>query len=126
MTRLRTDMLVGAVLRQASAELIDCVMLRRGNAEAGAILIHIDALNGRHQLLARSLDFDGNYSWRPVVGGEDGDGWADREAVETRLAREMDIDPDAFVLVVQDSRGRNPFDLIQQSGQAGNPRHDRV
>ena len=112
MTRLRTDMLVSAVLRQASAELIDCVMLRRGNAEAGAILLHIDALNGRHQLLARSLDFDGNYSWRPVVGGEDGDGWADREAVETRLAREMDIDPDAFVLAVQDSRGRNPFDLI--------------
>ena len=112
MTRLKTDMLVGAVLRQASAELIDCVMLRRGNAEAGAILLHIDALDGRHQLLARSLDFDGNYSWRPVLAGEDGDGWVTGDALEARLAREMDIDPDAFVLAVQDRQARNPFDLV--------------
>ena len=112
MTRVRTDMLVSAVLRQASAELVDCVMLRRGNAEAGAILLHIDALDGRHQLLARVLDFDGNYSWRPVVAGGDGSCWAARETVEARLAREMDIDPDAFVLAVQDRQGRNPFDLV--------------
>jgi len=112
MTRLKSDMLVAAAVRLASAELIDIVVVRRGNAEAGAILVHIDALDGRHRLLARSLDFDGNYGWRPVVAGEAGDGWAGRDAVEARLAREMDIDPDAYVLGVQDSRGRNPFDLL--------------
>ena len=112
MTRLKTDMLVGAAIRCAGAELIDCVMLRRGNADAGAILVHIDALDGRHRLLARVLDFDGNYGWRPVLAGPEGDGWADRESVETRLSREMEIDPDAFVLEVQDRQGRNPFDLL--------------
>lgn len=111
-SRLKTDMLVAAALRVAMSELIDCVVLRRGNAEAGAILIHIDRLDGSHSLLARALEFDGSYAWRPVVGGVDGDGWSDRDAVEARLARELEIDPDAYVLAVQDARGRNPFDLL--------------
>ena len=51
-------------------------------------------------------------AWRPVVAGVGGDGWAERDAVETRLARELEIDPDAYVLAVQDARGRNPFDLL--------------
>lgn len=112
MSRLKTDMLVAAAIRTATTELIDCVVIRRGNADAGAILVHIDALDGRHRLLARSLDLDGTYSWRPVVAGEAGDGWADSEAVQTRLARETDIDPDAWILGIQDARGRNPFDLL--------------
>ena len=112
MTRLKTEMLVGAAIRCAGAELIDCVMLRRGNADAGAILVHIDALAGRHKLLARALEFDGSYGWRPVVAGPEGDGWASREAVEARLQREMEIDPDAYVLEIQDRHGRNPFDLL--------------
>lgn len=112
MTRLKTDMLVAAAIRTATTELIDCVVIRRGNAEAGAILVHIDALDGRHRLLARSLDFDGSYIWRPVVAGDTGDGWVDGETVDTRLAREREIDPDAWILGIQDARGRNPFDLL--------------
>ena len=82
-SRLKTDMLVAAALRIAMSELIDCVVLRRGNADAGAILVHIDRLDGGHMLLARALEFDGSYAWRPVVAGADGDGWAERDAVET-------------------------------------------
>ena len=111
-SRLKTDMLVAAALRIAMSELIDCVVLRRGNADAGAILVHIDRLDGGHMLLARVLEFDGSYAWRPVVAGVGGDGWAERDAVETRLARELEIDPDAYVLAVQDARGRNPFELV--------------
>ena len=112
MARMKTEMLVSAALRVAGGELIDCVVLRRGNAEAGAILVHIDALDGRHRLLARALEFDGTYGWRPVVAGPDNDGWAPSDAVEARLRREMEIDPDAWVLAIQDTRARNPFDLL--------------
>jgi hypothetical protein len=108
MARMKTEMLVGAALRIASGELIDCVVLRRGNAEAGAILVHIDDLDGRHRLLARALEFDGSYGWRPVLAGPENDGWASGEAVETRLRREMEIDPDAWVLAIQDAKARNP------------------
>ena len=116
MTRLKTEILVAAAVRHASAELVDCVIIRRGNPEAGTIFVHVDALDGRHRLLARTLDLDGNYEWRAVVAGEAGDGWAAREAVEARLAREMDIDPDAYIIGVEDKKGRNPFELGPADG----------
>ena len=39
----------------------------------------MDSLDGRHKLLARSLDFDGVYTWRAITGdGENGTDWVDR------------------------------------------------
>jgi len=103
-------MLVSAAMRYAAAELIDCVLVRRGDADAGAIFLHMDALNGRHKLLARSLDFDGVYSWRTITGdGADGTGWVDEQIVASRLKRELAMDPDAYVIAVADIRVRNPF-----------------
>ena len=100
-------MLVSAAMRYAAAELIDCVLVRRGDANAGTIFIHVDALDGRHKLLARSLDFDGVYSWRTITG--DGAGWVDAQTAASRLDRELAMDPDAFVIAVADTRARNPF-----------------
>mgnify|MGYP001289774957 CR=1 FL=1 len=78
MTRLKSEMLVSAAMRYAAAELIDCVLVRRGDGDAGAIFLHMDVLDGRHKLLARSLDFDGVYSWRSITGGgANGTGWVD-------------------------------------------------
>ena len=103
-------MLVSAAMRYAAAELIDCVLVRRGDADAGAILLHMDVLDGRHKLLARSLDFDGVYSWRSIAGGgADCTGWADAERVPSGLERDLGMDPDAFVIAVADKRERNPF-----------------
>lgn len=112
MAKLKSEMLVSAALRYAASEFIDCVLIRRGDADAGAIFVHIDALDGHHKLLARSLDFDGVYSWRTITGGGDGgDGWVDGESVTARLTRELKMDPDAFVLEVADRQARNPFEL---------------
>ena len=52
---------MSAALRYANTTLIDCVLERRGDEDAGAIFVHIDALDGRHKLLARSLNFEGEY-----------------------------------------------------------------
>jgi hypothetical protein len=110
MTRLKSEMLVSAAMRYAAAELIDCVLVRRGDADAGTIFIHMDALDGRHKLLARSLDFDGVYSWRAITGdGADGTGWVDAQTAASRLDRELAMDPDAFVIAVADIKARNPF-----------------
>jgi hypothetical protein len=116
MSRLKSNMLVSAALRYAATEFIDCVLVRRGDNDAGAIFLHIDGLDGRHKLLARSLDFDGNYSWRSIVSEDESD-WVDAEAVERRLAREIDLDPDVFVVEVNDANARNPF-LLMSADQA--------
>ena len=106
MTRVKSGVLVSAALRYANIMLIDCVLERRGDADAGAIFLHIDALDGRHQLLARSLNFEGEYEWHIITNTE----WVDAGAVATRLAAEMEMDQDAFIVSVCDAEARNPFD----------------
>ena len=106
MTRVKSGVLVGAALRYANTVLIDCVLARRGDADAGAIFVHIDALDGRHKLLARSLNFEGQYEWHIITNTE----WVDAEAASTRLAAEMKMDQDAFIIAVCDTEARNPFD----------------
>ncbi len=113
MERLKSEMLVSAAMRVAATELIDCVLVRRGDAHAGAIFLHLDALDGRHKLLARSLDFDGVYSWRVITGdskdSSSDSGWVDAQTLASRLDLELATDPDAFVIAVADANARNPF-----------------
>ena len=108
MTRVKSGLLVSAALRYANTMLIDCVIERRGDADAGAIFVHIDALDGRHKLLARSLNFEGEYEWHIITNTE----WVDGEDAATRLAAEMKMDQDAFIVSVFDAGARNPFDAL--------------
>jgi hypothetical protein len=108
MTRLKAGILVSAALRHASNSLIDCVLEHRGDADAGAIFVHIDALDGRHQILARSPDIDGNYKWRVITNTE----WISKGEATQRLKREIELDPDAFIVAVADFEARNPFLML--------------
>jgi len=105
MTRVKSGITVSAGLRHASNAMIECVLVRRGDADAGAIFIHIDLLDGRHQLLGRVLDFAGQYSWQPLTK----EAFTDQATVEARIAAETAADPDIFLIAVTDARGRNPF-----------------
>ena len=95
-------------MRYAGKELIDCVLVHRGDADAGAIFVHIDARDGRHQIMARSLDSDGRYNWRVITSTK----WVDSDAAKTRLNRELAQDPDAFIVEVSDAAARNPFLML--------------
>ena len=108
MAKVKSAMLVSAALRYADKELIDCVLVHRGDEDAGAIFVHIDARDGRHRIMARSLDYDGKYTWRVVTGTE----WVDADAAKTRLNRELAQDPDAFIVEVSDPAARNPFLML--------------
>jgi hypothetical protein len=108
MTRVKSAILVSAALRCANKEMIDCVLVHRGDADAGAIFLHIDARDGRHQILARSLGFDGVYDWQLITSTP----WVDADAAKARLDRELAQDPDAFIVEVSDPAARNPFLML--------------
>ena len=108
MTRVKSAILVSAALRYADKQMIDCVLVHRGDGDAGAIYVHIDARDGRHQIVARSLDYDGRYTWRVITSTE----WVDADTAKTRLNRELAQDPDAFVVEVSDAAARNPFLML--------------
>ncbi len=108
MTRLKAGILVSAALRCANNAMIECVLEHRGDPDAGAIFVHIDALDGRHQILARSPDIDGNYQWRVITSTE----WVNQYEASQRLERELKLDPDAFIVAVADQKARNPFLML--------------
>jgi len=108
MTRVKSAILVSAALRYADQKMIDCVLVHRGDADAGAIFLHIDAGDGRHQILARSLGFDGCYDWQVITSTP----WVDADAAKARLELELAQDPDAFIVEVSDPAARNPFLML--------------
>lgn len=108
--RLKADIWVNAYLRRCNAEGADAVLLRRGDADAGAIYIKASRLDGTATLFGPApagLDSqDSDRAWVPLLptaqsSEADCDGY---------LERQLAYDPDIWILVVEDRRGRHFLD----------------
>jgi hypothetical protein len=109
--RLRSDIFVAAYVRLRNSENAFAVVRRKGAAEAGAIFVCIDRLDGTADLYgpAPQAIFD---DARPdrlfqklTKGG------ATPLDVSERLAKEMRFDPDVWIIDVDDRAGDPRLDL---------------
>lgn len=105
--RLTSELLVAASLRRADQLGIAAVVLRRGDPDAGSLFVEIEKSAAEAALLGRVTSFEGGYEWVRLTGA----GWVAPAEVTERLAREQARDPDCWVISVQDTGGRNIFDL---------------
>lgn len=109
--RLRSDIWVSAYLRRAEIEGAFAVLRKRGAAEAGAIFIRLDRLDGTGALFGpapqsvMALD-DPTRRFCRMHQEE----WVDPLTIEERLAREMKFDPDLWIIDVEDRQGRHHLD----------------
>ena len=106
MDRIRSDFWVSAHLRRCALEGIDAVLRRRGAAEAGAIFISIDRLDGTAELLGpapQMLVPEGEMNRVFSVALSD----ATPLAVEERMQREIRFDPDLWWVAIDDRQGRS-------------------
>ena len=111
--RLRSDFWVAAHLRRCAIECIDAVLRRRGAAEAGAIFVKVDRLDGSASLYGpapQALVGDATETrlFAPVlldVAGAD---------VEERMRREMRFDSDLWLVEIEDRSGRHFLDLARE------------
>ena len=109
MARLRSDFWVAAYIRQCMTRGKAAMLVRRGAAEAGAIFIRIDRLDGNVMLYGpalQSLDHDGTRRFRKIA--ED-----DPLAVNDRIERELKFDSDLWVVDVEDRDGNPELELSQ-------------
>ena len=97
--QLKTETLVQAGFRYCQQALLFAALRRRGDADAGALLVKVSRLDGTAAVFARSLSLDGDLAWRRATG----EGWIPEEEAEARLAREIDFDPDVWIV-----EGRGP------------------
>jgi len=105
--RLRADIFVAALIRRAQVQGAYATLRRRGAPEAGAIFVRLDRLDGTSALFGPApqseIGEDGDRVFRRMHKDE----WTDNLAVEERLRREMDFDPDLWIVDIEDRRGRD-------------------
>lgn len=112
--RLRSDIWVAAYLRRCAVEGTSAVLRRRGAAEAGAIFVKIDRLDGSCALYGpapqtESAERGVDRLWMRVHREER----IDERAAEERLKREIAFDPDLWIVEVEDRQGRSFLDLAE-------------
>jgi hypothetical protein len=102
MARLRSDFWVSAYLRQRGQAGVPVVLRRRGAAEAGAVFIKIDRLDGTARLFGPAPpsldDADPQRRFTLMLEG-------DVITIEDRIAKELRFDGDLWLIEADDRSG---------------------
>ncbi|HUO55097.1 MAG TPA: DUF1491 family protein [Rhodoblastus sp.] len=109
--RLRTDLWVAAFLRRCASANLAVYLRRRGAPEAGAIFVKIDRLDGSAALYAPAPQSEARDDVARLFSRAHQDEWIENAAVEQRLVKELDFDPDLWIVEVEDRAGQVLLDL---------------
>lgn len=101
---LKTDFWVSALIRRASIAGCFAGITRKGDKDAGAVLVKVSTLNGRARLYAPALDGQGERIWLDLSAGPLGENEPEIDAYARKRA---DGDPDLWVVEIEDRHGRN-------------------
>ena len=111
--RVTSALWVGAYTRRCFGEGAMAAVLRKGSQEAGTIFVTVDRLDGTLDLYgpAPQSIFDETKPvdrlFQAILVG------VDQLAISERLEREMNFDPDLWVVAIEDRAGRSFLDLIR-------------
>ena len=99
---LSTDIWVAALIRRAEQGGAFAMVLRKGDARAGAVLVKlVNRRTSATRLLAEATRGDGERVWmQPMLSAEEG-------ALDAYVARTARIDPDIWVVEIEDNKGRH-------------------
>lgn len=102
--RLPTDFMISAQIRTAAREGVPIVVRRRGDNGIGTIVLKINLLNGTARVLTQ-VRFNDEIVWNPV---NKTDPMNDVDA-EKYMNRQAEIDPDSWLIEIEDKQGRHWF-----------------
>lgn len=104
MTRLTSNFWVSAYLTRLRLYDIPAFVVRHGDDTAGAVLIKLNTLDGRAQAFQRRFDFmTDSRAWELLAEGEEA-------VVDASLTKQRNMDPDLWVVEVEDRLGRHCLD----------------
>lgn len=103
--RLKTHIRIAAQLRRCEQAGAFAHVSRRGDPDAGAVAVKVFVGRGEAGPLARlyleSVDMEGRAFWRETFDGPQAE-----EEIDARLAKERRIDPDLWIVEIEDPKGR--------------------
>ena len=110
-SRLRADVWVSAYLRRCEIEGAFGTLRKRGAAEAGAIFVILDCLDGRMAVFGPAPQSEaGDDGVRRFARLHDED-WIDGAACAQIVARERKFDSDLWIVDIEDRQGRSFLDF---------------
>lgn len=100
--QLSTDLRVGALIRRAEIGGAFAVVVRKGDARAGAVLVKVlNRSEGTARLYSEAIRGDGEAVWmQPAASQEEPD-------LDRYIERAIRVDPDIWVVEIEDREGRH-------------------
>lgn len=106
--RLRTDLVARALLRQSGLDGRSAMLLRKGDPDAGGILVVLAGRNGEGIVLSQARTDDGRPAWRRGTGATP----VPPDQIQTYIDRQLKYDPDLWVLEIETVDFSPPFEAI--------------
>ena len=99
--RLKTEIRVSAHLRRAQGAGAFATIARRGDPDAGAVAVKLYLGARSARLFIQSRDLDGKMMWREPFEDD-----RSEARIDQWLDKEISIDPDLWVVEIEDREGR--------------------
>jgi len=108
--RLTARLWVDAYLTRLRLVAIPAFVTAHGDDTGGAVLVKLNTLDGRAAAFTRSFDImTGDRTWIALAEGPEAQ-------VDEAIARQRRMDPDLWVIEVEDRQGRH---LLDEEGLSG-------
>jgi|ERR1051326_4644011 hypothetical protein len=104
MLRLKSSIYVQALIRRCETAGASAYLVRRGSEEAGAVFLKLNRLDGTLTVMSPARRGDERVWMRPL-----GDA-ADENRVAEYFAKQIRIDPDIWIVEIEDRQGRSFVD----------------
>jgi len=104
MDELKTEFWVSALIRRAQIEGAFAGIVRKGDPDAGAVLVKVATLDGRARLYGPARNGEGERIWLDLSAGSLGD---EERAVDEHARKRADGDPDVWLVEIEDKQGRH-------------------
>lgn len=99
---LATDIWVGALVRRAELGGAFAMIIRKGDARAGAVLVKVvNRLDGVSRVYSEATRMDGEQVWMQPARSED------EQDIDRYIERAIRVDPDVWVVEIEDRQGRH-------------------
>lgn len=104
--RLPVHLWIDAQLRLLNDRGIFYTIPQRGERNSGVILLKLDGLEGACRLLIQQRDLDGKMGWMDALSMER----VEVAEADAYIARAVSLDPDLWVIEIEDRNMDNPFE----------------